>query len=73
MGSINGFSCVVAGRQVADGAVAGQNLLGPSHVSSEEAGVITLPITGVNERNEEARPPVTDVNHKVHELIRISD
>lgn len=35
--------------------------------------MITLPITGVNERNEEARPPVTDVNHKVHELIRISD
>lgn len=32
MGSSNGFSCVVAGRQVADGAVAGQNLLGPSHV-----------------------------------------
>lgn len=42
-------------------------------MSNEEAGAITLPITGVNERNEEPWPPVTDVNHKVHELIRISD
>lgn len=47
----------------------------PMQVSNENDGVATVlsSITGVNERNGDASPTVTDVNHKVRELIKISD